>query len=172
VCVCVFVCVYVYVCLCVWCQAHQKVYKSFDTKTPDVFETTANSKSALTWSVLTEVFLCFTHSLKANVVADLLLGYIHLQLSFFKAFFICNKRLLPKVMEHAVYNIINSHISRGRKCKKYLIICSYYNFIILKIFIYFIFINLQLSLHNSARYIFHTEKFPGALLHANFQYTH
>ena len=84
-----------------------------DGKTQDVFEATADFKSALTWSDLTEIFLCFTHSLKENVVADLLLGVCTYSYPSSKHFFICYKKLLPKVPEHAVYNIINSHIKKN-----------------------------------------------------------
>jgi len=43
-------------------------------------------KFAVTWSELTEIFLRVAQSLKENIVADLLLGGLHLQLSFLKAF--------------------------------------------------------------------------------------
>jgi len=46
-------------------------------------------------------------------------------------------KLWPQSPEHALYNTANSHINRGIKCKEYLIICKYYNFLVSKNSIYF-----------------------------------
>jgi hypothetical protein len=41
----------------------------------------------------------------------------------------------------------------------------------LDVFLQHIYRLLQLTVHNSARYILYTEKFPAVLLHAGVQYT-
>ena len=80
VCVCVCVCVRVHVCSV---RQIRKFASRLITKFRMCSKTQPFLKSALTWSVLTEVFLC----LKANIVPDLLQWGLKLQLTFFKIFF-------------------------------------------------------------------------------------
>ena len=152
-------------------HAHWKVCKSFDGKTQDMFETTGNSKICSHVVRLDRSVSLFSLSLKANVLADLLLGGLHLQFSFLNTYFIFYKILLPQRPEHAEHNIVNSHINGGIKCEKYLIICNYYNFITFKVFIYFsIYKCIIFSAQFCPLYILH-RIFPAGLPNRRFQCT-
>ena len=100
-------------------------------------------KSALTSSELTEIFPCFTHSLKENVVADLVTGGSAFTVILPQSIFLIRIKIFwPQRPEHAVYNTVNSPINRGIKCKKHSIICYCYNFITFKFLYIFLFVNL------------------------------